>query len=105
MQDGNEASKGALIGKRPGPEKGLADVVDELLEIAEQALREGLVGVVSNMAVNVKEKQHVPTAKSLVDLVERLRAMKRLPREQHESFASVLWVEYQRMENDELEKS
>ena len=100
MEEESVGSKGAIQVKRPGPEKDLVDVVDELLEIAETALREGLVGVVSNMALNVKERQHVPTAKSLADLVERLKAMKKLPRAEHESFAAVLWKEYRVIEGE-----
>ena len=100
MDEESGGSKSAIQVKGPGPEKGLGDVVDVLLEIAEKALQDGLVGVVQNVAVQVTEKQHVPSLKLLVDLVERLKAMKKLPRGEHESFAAVLWKEYRVIEGE-----
>ena len=101
MEDGNVESKGAIVVKGPGPENGLVDVIDELLKIAEKALADNLVDVVKNVAVNVKDKLHVPSVKLLVDLIARLKAMKRLPQEEHESFAAVLWKECQLLQEEE----
>jgi hypothetical protein len=100
MEEQSVGSKGAIQVKRPGPEKDLADVVDVLLEIAEMALQENLIDVVKNVAVQVKEKQHLPSAKWLADLIERLKAMKKLSQAEHESFAAVLWKEYRVIEGE-----
>jgi len=100
MDEERVGSDGGTAVRGPGPEKGLDDVCDEMIDIAERALREGLVGVVKNMGVLVTEKEHVPAAKALVDLVERLKAMKRMPREEHVSFAAVLWRESQQLDDE-----
>ena len=47
------------------------------------------------------EKGKIPEAKFMWDLLRRLQAEEEVQREDYESFAAVLWKEYQRLENKE----
>ena len=103
MEDGNVASKGAIVAKRPNPEIGSADIVDELLEYSEAALRTNVIKVLKSVIVKIEENDSIPAAKFVLEFVKQLRAMKQLPQEEYDSFAAVLWKEYQVIEGERPE--
>ena len=102
MEDERVEDKGAIAVNKPNPEIGSADIVDELLEYSEAALRANVIKILRAVIGKIEKNDHIPAAKFVVDFVRQLRAMKQLPQEEYESFAAVLWNEYQRLENEGL---
>jgi hypothetical protein len=102
MEEESVVTKAALAVKGSNPEIGSTDVVDELLEYSEAALRANVIKILRAVIGKIEKNDHIPAAKFVVDFVRQLRAMKQLPQEEYESFAAVLWNEYQRLENEGL---
>jgi hypothetical protein len=101
MEEEIGGSKDAIVVKGSNPEIDSADFVDELLEYSEAALRANVIKILKAVIGKIEKNDHIPAAKFVVDFVRQLRAMKQLPLEEYESFAAVLWKEYQRFENEE----
>jgi hypothetical protein len=100
MEDGNVASKGAIVAKRPNPEIGSTGIVTRVKRAVEQSVASGFMQVILEIAKGM-EKGKIPEAKFMWDFLRRLQAEEEVQREDYESFAAVLWKEYQRLENKE----
>jgi hypothetical protein len=104
MEGKQVGAKNAKVAKRkPDPEIGSGDIVDELLEYSEAALRKNIIKVLKAVIGKIEVNDHIPATKFVMDFVRQLRAMKQLPQEDYESFAAVLWREYRVIEGEGLE--
>jgi len=94
---GEEKVGGAFGVAVTDPEIGPKDAIDELLEYTEEAIRTHMMTVLVSVAGKSAEGS-APHLKFMTDFAERLKALKRLPQEEYESFAAVLWRESQALE-------
>ncbi len=84
-----------------GPEKGSAGVVGRVRKVVEQSLFEaGFMKVLEDIGIGVKAGR-IPEVKFMVDFLRRLQALEEVPQEEYDSFAAVLWKEFQRLEDEE----
>lgn len=75
-----------------------AGVARRLCEVADEAVEEELVGIVKDFRVNVREKRHMVSAKTLLDLAAKLEKLKKqAAKEKYESLAKVLWRAVQKL--------
>jgi hypothetical protein len=99
-----EKSSGTAGAGAADPEIGPTDVIDELLQFTDAVIQKFFMNVLVTVAGRV-EAGSLPDMKFMVEFARRLREMKRLPQEEYESFAAVLWREYQALEAGEQGKT
>ena len=87
-------------GQQLNPEKGLVGASALLRETAKTALRENFLSIVECIVTNIRNK-HLPSVKLLFELAGYLEAGVEVPAEAYESFAAVLWKEFQTLEGQE----
>ena len=103
MEEESGAGKGAIVATGSNPEIGSTGIVKRVRKAVEQSIPSGFMQVIMEIAKGM-EKGHIPQTKFMWDFVRRLEAEEKVSHEEYESFAAVLWKEWQQLEMEEQEK-
>ena len=100
MEEESVGSKCAIAVKGSNPEIGSTGIVTRVRKAVDQSVASGFMQVIMEIAKGM-EKGLIPNAKFMWDFLRRLEAEEKVSREEYESFAAVLWKEYQRLEEEQ----